>query len=124
MRRDRGLDSGPGPGGLVAAGALLAGIAVGLSAYAAHAVDGDARSGLQTAAVFAFGHGVALAALARGARRTLTALALLALLLGTLLFSGALVSRYLLAGPSMFAPWGGMLVMLGWVLYAVDALRR
>lgn len=114
----------PGASGLVAAGALLAAAAVGLSAYAAHGVDGDARSGLQTAAVFAFGHGVALAALARGARRTLTAVALLSLLLGTLLFSGALVSRYLLQGPSMFAPWGGMLTILGWALYAIDALRR
>ncbi len=113
-----------GSGGLAAAGALLAAIAVGLSAYAAHAVDGDARSGLQMAAVFAFGHGVALAALARGVRGRLAALALLGLLLGTLLFSGAMVSRYLLGGPSFFAPWGGTLVMLGWVLYAADALRR
>ena len=49
---------------------------------------------------------------------------LAALLVGTLLFAGALVSRHLFGGPSFFAPWGGMLTMLGWVLQAVAALRR
>lgn len=111
-------------GGLVAAGALLAGLSVGLSAYAAHAVDGDARAALQTAAVFAFGHGIAIALLGRAVRGTLELVSLAALLLGTLLFAGALVSRHLFAGPAFFAPWGGMLTMLGWLLQAVAALRR
>lgn len=111
-------------GALVAAGALLAGASVGLSAYAAHAADGDARAALQTAAVFAFGHGVALAVLGRAVRSTLETVSLVALLLGTLLFAGALVSKHLFGGPSFFAPWGGLLMMSGWLLFAVSALRR
>lgn len=111
-------------GGLIAPAALLAGLSVGLSAYAAHAVDGDARAALQTAAVFAFGHGIVLVVLGRAVRGGLELASLVALLLGTLLFSGALVSRHLFGGPSFFAPWGGMLTMLGWLLQAVAALRR
>lgn len=110
--------------GLVAAGALMAGLSVGLSAYAAHAVDGDARAALQTAAVFAFGHGIALVVLGRAVRGALDLASLAALLLGTLLFTGALVSRHLFNGPAFFAPWGGMLTMLGWALQAVAAFRR
>ena len=106
-----------------AAGALLAAAAVGLSAYAAHAVDGDARGNLQTAAVFAFGHGLALAALARGPVSRTSLVALTALLAGTLLFSGALVNRYLFDGSSATAPPGGGILMLGWLLYAFSATR-
>lgn len=119
MRRNEG-----GAAGLAACGALLAGLAVALAAYAGHGVEGEARAALQTAAVFAFGHGVALAALARGERGGLARSGLFALLTGTLLFSGALVSRHLLGGPSMFAPWGGGLTMFGWLVYALAALRR
>ena len=79
---------------------------------------------LQTAAVFAFGHGIVLVALGRAVRGGLELASLAALLLGTLLFSGALVSRHLFGGPSFFAPWGGMLTMLGWLLQAAAALRR
>ncbi|MDR6992085.1 DUF423 domain-containing protein [Luteimonas sp. 3794] len=111
-------------GALVAVGALLAGLSVGLSAYASHAVDGDARAALQTAAVFAFGHGIVLVVLGRAVRGTLELASLVALLIGTLLFAGALVSRHLFGGPSFFAPWGGMLTMLGWLLQAVAAVRR
>jgi len=111
-------------GGLVAAGALLAGVSVGLSAYAAHAVHGDARAALQTAAVFTFGHGIALVLMGRAVRGTIELASLVAMLLGTLLFAGALVSRHLFGGPSFFAPWGGMLTMFGWLLQAVAALRR
>lgn len=110
--------------GLVAAGALLAGLSVGLSAYASHAASGDAQAALQTAAVFAFGHGIVLVVLGRAVRGALEMTSLLMLLLGTLLFAGALVSRYLFAGPAFYAPWGGMLTMLGWALQAVAALRR
>ncbi|MBB3343320.1 DUF423 domain-containing protein [Luteimonas sp. RC10] len=118
MRRYEGNASG-----LAAAGALLAGVAVALAAYANHGMEGDARAALQSAAVFAFGHGIALAALSRGLRDPMAKLALLALLAGTLLFAGAVVSRHLLGGPSAFAPWGGGLTMFGWLLYAISALR-
>ena len=47
---------------LAAAGAVLAALAVGLSAYAAHGVaDAHARGNLQLASLYAFGHGIALA---------------------------------------------------------------
>ena len=54
-----------------AAGAVLAALSIGLSAYAAHGVDdAHARANLQTACLHAFGHGIALAALwPRAARR-------------------------------------------------------
>ena len=109
---------------LAAAGALCAAVAVALSAYAAHAVQGPAQARLQTAALFALVHGVALAALAACARRTLARVALTMLLLGLLLFSGSVAANVLLQWPTTFAPLGGMLMIAGWVAYAVDRLRR
>lgn len=105
-------------------GALCAGAAVALSAYAAHAVDGTAQSRLQTAAVFAFGHGVALIALAPGTSRALRKFALLALYLGALLFSGSLVFNVLAQWPTTLAPLGGMLLIGGWLALAIDLARR
>jgi uncharacterized membrane protein YgdD (TMEM256/DUF423 family) len=114
----------PSQRALAAVGALLAAMAVALAAYAAHAADGDTRSALQTAAAFAFGHGVALAALAPQTTRRLGRLALAALLLGTLLFSGSLAAAHTFATPTRLAPVGGLLMIGGWLLYAVHALRR
>ena len=55
------------PSFLALCGGLLAAAAVGLSAYASHGVgDGQAQANLQTAALFGFGHGLALAALGAG----------------------------------------------------------
>ncbi|HVR82063.1 MAG TPA: DUF423 domain-containing protein [Luteimonas sp.] len=109
---------------LAAYGALCAAVAIGLSAYAAHGAEGLAQSRLQTAAVFAFGHGVALAALARETRRTLARVAFAALSLGVFLFSGSLVLNVLAQWPTTLAPLGGMLLIAGWVMYAIDRLRR
>ncbi|MGH8033360.1 MAG: DUF423 domain-containing protein [Luteimonas sp.] len=109
---------------LTAAGAVLAAAGVALSAYAAHTATGDVRSSLQTAALFAFGHGVALAALSRGAQRRLALIALAGLLLGTLLFAGALVAAQTLGMPARTAPFGGSLLIVAWLLFAIDALRR
>lgn len=105
-------------------GALLAATSVALAAYAAHAVDGLAQSRLQTAAVFAFGHGVALVALAPAATGRVARIALLALYFGVLLFSGSLVFNVLAQWPTTLAPGGGLLLIGGWLLWAVDALRR
>jgi uncharacterized membrane protein YgdD (TMEM256/DUF423 family) len=112
------------PSWLAAGGALSAAAAVALSAYAAHAVTGPAQSRLQTAAVFALLHGVALAALARDAERMPARIALMALLLGLLLFSGSVAMNVLLQWPTTFAPFGGMLLVAGWVTYAIDRLRH
>ena len=108
---------------LAASGASLAAVAVALSAYAAHGVQGDAQSRLQTAALFAFGHGIALAALAPQAKRRLGLVALVGLLSGVLLFSGSLIGSHVLGESVGLAPFGGSLLILAWLLYAADAMR-
>ena len=73
--------------------------------------------------MFALVHGVALAALAHGGHRLVSRLALAALLLGLLLFSGSVAMNILLQWPTTLAPLGGMLLIAGWVAYAIDRLR-
>ncbi|HET6434902.1 MAG TPA: DUF423 domain-containing protein [Xanthomonadaceae bacterium] len=109
---------------LAAAGALCAATAVALGAYAAHGGLGDDRALVQTAAAVAFGHGIALAALGRGPAGRLRALALAALLLGTLLFAGSVALHALAGLPVAAAPFGGGLLIVGWLLLAVDFARR
>lgn len=111
------------PSFLALSGGLLAAVAVGLSAYASHGIA-QAQSHVQTAALFAFGHGLALAALAPSTTRRMGTAALCLLLLGTLLFAGSLVAGALWGLPTRLAPAGGISLMLGWVLWAVDAIRR
>lgn len=113
------------PSVLALCGGLLASAAVGLSAYAAHGVtEALAQSRLETAALFAFGHGIALAALGPGTTRLFGKAGLVLLLLGTLLFSGSLLAAVFAGTPTRFAPVGGIALMLGWVLWAIDAMRR
>jgi uncharacterized membrane protein YgdD (TMEM256/DUF423 family) len=107
-----------------ASGALLAAAATALAAYAAHGAAGEVRAHLYMAALFAFGNGIGLAALAARAGGRLGLLALAALLAGTLVFAGSLVSAKLLGEPTMAAPWGGGLMIAGWLLLAADRLRR
>ncbi len=102
----------------------MAAAGVALSAYGAHAADADAQGRLASAALFALVHGAALAALSRQTRRGLGLFALVLLLLGTLLFSGTLVAAHLFALPTRPAPFGGVMMIAGWLLYAVDAFRR
>ncbi|MEN1925537.1 DUF423 domain-containing protein [Luteimonas sp. MJ293] len=108
---------------LAALGALCAGLAVAMAAYASHGVDGAAQAWLQTAALFAFGHGVALALLAPLPARRLRLGALLLLFAGMLLFSGSLAGAALLGWPTAAAPLGGSLMILGWLTLAADLLR-
>ena len=106
-------------------GGLLAATAVGLSAYAAHGVgEGNGQAQLNTAALYAFEHGAALAALAPRVDRSLGRLSLYLLLLGTLLFSGSLVGGVLWQWSTRFAPVGGSMLMAGWLLFALNSLRR
>ncbi|WP_232227542.1 DUF423 domain-containing protein [Aerolutibacter daejeonensis] len=110
---------------LAAAGAVMAALAVGLAAYASHGAEGEAQARLQSAALFLFGHGVALAALAPlAAGRPWRVLALAGLLLGTVLFSGSLVMNVLHQWPTALAPMGGTLMMAGWLAWAVAAVRQ
>lgn len=116
----------PSPSGspLAACGALCAGLAVALAAYAAHASLGAGQGLLQTAAALLFGHGVALAALARGAAGPRRLGALAALLAGSVLFAGSVALYALLQWPPRLAPFGGMLMIAGWLLLAFDLLRE
>lgn len=109
---------------LTAAGAVLAGAGVALSAYAAHAVEGTVRANLHSAALFALVHGVALAALSRHTPHRFGTAALSMLLVGVLLFSGSLVAAHFFSAPTRLAPAGGLLLILGWLVYAADAFRR
>lgn len=119
MRRDR-----PAMPGLAALGALLAGAAVGLAAYASHGAEPAARERLLLAAAFAFGHGLGLALLAPDARRRLSQAACWSLAVGTVLFAGSLAGAALAGLPTRLAPLGGMLLMAGWLALAIDRLRR
>ena len=114
----------PPPRLFVVFGALCAAFGVALSAYAAHAVQGVAAAQLSTAAQFALLHGIALAALVPVTPRRVGRIALAMLALGTLLFSGSLVAHHAFALPTRLAPIGGSLLIAGWLLYAVGALRR
>lgn len=113
------------PSLLACLGGLLAATAVGLSAYASHGIaDPLAQSHVNTAALFAFGHGVALAVLGPTQQNAVGKLALYVLLLGTLLFSGSLVAGALWKLSTGLAPVGGTALMLGWAVYGFNALRR
>jgi uncharacterized membrane protein YgdD (TMEM256/DUF423 family) len=113
------------PSLLACFGGLLATTAVGLSAYASHGIaDPLAQSHVTTAALYAFGHGVALAVLGPTQQNSLGKLALYVLLIGTLLFSGSLVAGALWKLSTQLAPVGGTALMLGWLAYGLNALRR
>jgi len=113
------------PSLLAGLGGLLAATAVGLSAYASHGIaDPLAQSHVTTAALYAFGHGVALAVLGPTQQNTLGRLALYVLLIGTLLFSGSLVAGALWKRSTQLAPIGGTALMVGWLAYGLNALKR
>jgi uncharacterized membrane protein YgdD (TMEM256/DUF423 family) len=104
-------------------GALLCGLSVAAGAYAAHAADPAAARRLAIAALFGFGHGLALIALR--ARTGKLALAVRGTLLaGVLLFAGSLAWAATIGGQPRLAPLGGTLLMLGWLLAAVELLRK
>ena len=104
-------------------GSVLAGLAVALSAYAAHGAEGEAQGRLMQAAAFAVGHGLALAALAPLAQRRMGLLALAAMLLGVLLFAGSLVGGALFGWPTRLAPFGGSLLIGAWLAHGWDRWR-
>ena len=116
---------------LLALGALAGGLLVALSAWAAHAPAAAApeRARLIANALQVQGwHALALLCAGLLAeRRTgrLPRLAGLCFAAGTLLFCGAV--WWVALGhrsPGPVAPAGGVLLMLGWALLALGALRR
>jgi uncharacterized membrane protein YgdD (TMEM256/DUF423 family) len=107
-----------------AIGVLACGASVALSAMAAH-FHGDAldRQRLALAAAMAFGHGLALVAIAARASR-LAALARLGFVAGIVLFCGSLLGAAWCDWPTTAAPAGGVALMLAWAILAADFLRR
>lgn len=108
---------------LAAAGAILAAAAVALAAHASHVAAPVAGARLGLASAFAFGHGLALAALAPRAMPGLATASLWALLAGVLLFAGSLAGAHFAGLPTRLAPFGGGLLIAGWLAYAAAALR-
>jgi uncharacterized membrane protein YgdD (TMEM256/DUF423 family) len=109
-------------------GALSGGVAVGLSAWAAHGLD-PAHAALAASALTMQGwHALALLAtglLAERRRGPLPHLAGAGFALGALAFCGAVWWRALV-GTSLgsVAPLGGTLLMLAWLVLALAAARR
>lgn len=106
-----------------AAGAVACGLAVALGAYASHGLEGEAAARAGLAALFAFGHGLALQWLPRGGAGRLRLAACAMLALGLLLFAGSLAGAVFFGWPTRLAPAGGSLLMLGWLLAAADHFR-
>lgn len=105
-------------------GGLFAAAGIALAAYATHAkLTPMSQQQLHTAALFLFGNGVGLAAIATGTTRLVGKLALFALVLGTLFFSGSLALNAVNGTGTALAPVGGSLMIAGWVLWAIDAVR-
>ena len=103
-------------------GAIACGIAVALGAYASHVAQAQDGKRLALAAVFAFGHGLALLILHMRASRLAVA-AMTAIGIGVLLFCGSLALAVFAGTPTVLAPFGGGLLMLGWGILAIDFLR-
>ena len=111
----------------VAVGAVLGGLAVAGAAYAAHASIDPARARSLASAVQMQGwHALALVAcgiwVQWGGWPVHVAACLF--LVGTLLFCGAIWAP-LLGGPGIggVAPFGGTLLMAGWLALALSAFR-
>ena len=105
-------------------GALACGLAVALGAYASHGLEGEAAGRAGLAALFAFGHGLALQVLLRADAGRLRLAAGVALLAGLLLFAGSLCGAVFLGWPTRLAPAGGLLLIASWLIIAVDTFRR
>ena len=104
-------------------GALACAVSVALGAYASHAAAGQSRERLALAALFAFGHGLAL--LATGSRASaLASVSRACFIGGILLFSGSLACAALFATSTRAAPFGGTLMIVGWLLLAIDGWKH
>lgn len=111
------------PRWLPAFAATACALSVALGAYASHAAEPQQRERLALAALFAFANALGLIVL--GSRDSALAGAGKACLaLGIVLFSGSLACAALLSTGTAAAPFGGSLLILGWLLLALDFLRK
>jgi uncharacterized membrane protein YgdD (TMEM256/DUF423 family) len=115
----------------IAVGALLGGAGVALGAFGAHGLKAivlpEDLEVWRTAVLYHLVHAPALVLYGLFLRgRTTRALAGWSMLVGTLLFSGSLYALVLtgVRGLGAITPFGGLLMILGWVLFARDAWRN
>ncbi len=109
--------------GLSGFAALCCALSVAIGAYASHAAAGQMKERLVIAALFGFAHGLALLVLA--ARQSLLGRAARAMFaLGIIAFSGSLASAAFFATSTAAAPFGGSVLIVGWLVAAVDFLRK
>jgi uncharacterized membrane protein YgdD (TMEM256/DUF423 family) len=109
---------------------LVATVGGALGAHALTALDARALHSFETAVEFQFFHGLGLIALALvglrgiGGRWLWTSAWLIAV--GTLLFSGSIYLKTLgaPAGIVGIAPYGGVAIMVGWLVFAGSVWRR
>jgi uncharacterized membrane protein YgdD (TMEM256/DUF423 family) len=106
-----------------AIGALVCGLSVALGAYASHAASAQDKQRFALAALFAFAHGLALI-VAASRNSSLANLAKWFFLAGIVLFSGSLAAAGFFGTSTKAAPLGGTLMILGWLLAAVDYWRK
>jgi uncharacterized membrane protein YgdD (TMEM256/DUF423 family) len=103
--------------------ASICAISVALGAYASHVAMAQDRQRLALSALFAFAHGLALIVVASRSSM-LAAAGRLCFMVGIVLFSGSLAAAAFFSTGTMAAPFGGSLLILGWLLLALDFWRR
>lgn len=117
---------------IVVIAALLAGVAVAMGAWAAHGaqhvLDTAAITELHTAVRYQFWHALALLAIVALSARLHTRWAVAAawcFLAGAVAFSGSIYLLVLCSWHWLWpvTPTGGVLMILGWLLFAVAAWR-
>lgn len=108
---------------LPAIGATVCGLSVALGAYASHVASAQNQHRFVLAALFAFAHGLALIVMAARSSR-LAGVAKLFLLIGILLFCGSLAAAGFFGSTTKAVPLGGSLLILGWLVAAVDYWRN
>ncbi|HVY63220.1 MAG TPA: DUF423 domain-containing protein [Gammaproteobacteria bacterium] len=109
---------------------LVATVGGAVGSHALTSLDARALASFETAVQFQFFHGLALLALPlvglRGIGGRGLWLAAWLIAIGTLLFSGSIYAKTFgaPAGIVSAAPWGGVTIMLGWLLFAASVWRR
>ncbi|MBD3769800.1 MAG: DUF423 domain-containing protein [Rhodobacterales bacterium] len=115
---------------LAAFAALVGFLAVALGAFGAHALDGkltaEGTDWWHTATLYALPHAAAVLAIALSGHRGLVRTAGWLIGIGACIFAGTLYAMAL-GAPRWFGaitPLGGVLMLAGWALTAIGALRK
>jgi uncharacterized membrane protein YgdD (TMEM256/DUF423 family) len=109
---------------------LVATIGGAIGSHVLTSLDATALHNFETAVQFQFFHGLALLVLPLVALRGIGGrwlwLAAWLIAAGTLLFSGSIYAKTLGAPPGIvsLAPYGGVGIMLGWLVFAASVWRR